>query len=193
MTDTLGNEVVELKSEFQKALLKNIKTARFIAWLLIGMGVIAVIFPVLATMAVDLLVAWLILFYGVGQIVYSLGHKNTLHFWVSIFFGIFSVVVGVIMAALPVAGVVSLTSLMAAWFIVSGTYKFIAAFQIRPSSQWTWMLLNGLITVVLGYYIIIKFDSSVAWILGLFFGIDALFGGFTLKSLVEEVEKGQSK
>jgi len=137
---------------------------------------------------VELFVSWLILFSGVAQIAYALTHRGTAHFWLTLVFGIVSTVLGIIMAAVPVVGIVTMTSLMAAWFIISGTYKFIAAFQLKPAPQWIWMLFNGIITVILGYYIIIKFDSTVAWILGLFFGIDAIFAGATILSLISHLK-----
>ncbi|MDK3157168.1 HdeD family acid-resistance protein [Kamptonema cortianum] len=193
MTAPTETQITALKNQFFDSLRQNARQAKLAGWIFIVLGVVAVIFPILATVVVELLVAWLILLSGLAQVVYALGHKGTKNFWVNIVFGLLSAVIGLIMAAMPTVGVVSLTSLMAAWFLVSGTCKFVAAWQIRPAPQWTFMLVNGLITVVLGYYIIFKFDSSVAWILGLFFGIDAIFGGWTLLSLVNQVEQEKNQ
>ncbi len=193
MTEPVNQEIGIIKNKFIDAISQNTRQVKLAGWILVVLGIVAVIFPVVATLAVELLVAWLILFAGLAQIIFALGHRGTKNFWLNIVFGFTSALFGLVMAAMPVVGVVSLTSLMAAWFIISGTYKFLAAFQIRPAPEWFWMLINGVITVVLGYYIVVKFDTSVAWILGLFFGIDAIFGGSTLLSLVSGAEKSDAQ
>jgi uncharacterized membrane protein HdeD (DUF308 family) len=46
-------------------------------------------------------------------------------------------------------------------------------------SGWPWVVLNGVITLVLGVMIWRQWPESALWVIGLFLGIDLVFSGWT--------------
>jgi uncharacterized membrane protein HdeD (DUF308 family) len=100
------------------------------------------------------------------------------------------VVVGIYMVSQPVAALASMTLILAAYFVVTGIVEFFAAFGIRPAEGWGWMLLNGIVTLLLGLMIWRQFPVSGVWALGTLFGIKLLFSGASLLGLGMAVRRG---
>jgi len=49
-----------------------------------------------------------------------------------------------------------------------------------PTAGWGWMLLNGVVTLVLGLVIWRQFPLSGAWAVGVLFGLKLMMGGWWL-------------
>jgi uncharacterized membrane protein HdeD (DUF308 family) len=45
------------------------------------------------------------------------------------------------------------------------------AFQLRPASNWTWVLFSGIATIILGILIWSQWPFNAPWVLGLLTGI----------------------
>ncbi len=64
--------------------------------------------------------------------------------------------------------------------MVTSFLQLIAAMQIRPALGWGWMLLNGVITLALGFIIWQQFPVSGIWAVGILFGIKLIMSGWWL-------------
>jgi len=62
---------------------------------------------------------------------------------------------------------------------VLGTGSIYGALKMQEQRGRIFMLLNGIITIGLGLMVYAHWPSGSAWILGLFFGINLLFHGFS--------------
>jgi uncharacterized membrane protein HdeD (DUF308 family) len=80
----------------------------------------------------------------------------------------------------PLEGLVSITLLLAAYFVVTGIFELISAFHIRPAGGWGLMLFNGIVTLLLGIMIWSQFPLSGAWAVGILFGIKLIMSGWAL-------------
>ena len=69
--------------------------------------------------------------------------------------------------------------IFAVYLIVEGIFDIYGALKMREHRGRIFMLLNGIITIVLGLMVYAHWPSGSAWILGLFFGINLLFNGFS--------------
>jgi uncharacterized membrane protein HdeD (DUF308 family) len=77
-------------------------------------------------------------------------------------------------------GTVTLTFVLIAWFWAIGVTRLIAWWEMRRvEHSWT-VLLNGLLSLVLGILIWADFPDSSAWAIGLLVGIELLFAGSAL-------------
>ena len=101
--------------------------------------------------------------------------------------GLLIFVVGALTAAVgfylinqPLAGLAAITLFLAAYFVVTGIFELISAFQIRPSDGWGVMLFNGIVTLLLGIMIWSDFPLSGAWAVGILFGVKLLLSGWSL-------------
>jgi uncharacterized membrane protein HdeD (DUF308 family) len=77
----------------------------------------------------------------------------------------------------PLLGLESLTLLLAAYLLVEAILEFILSFQLRPMPGSGWLLLDGIITLVLGIMIWRTWPASTLWVIGTLVGISMLFSG----------------
>ena len=139
-------------------------------------GIIALGYSVLATLASVVVFGWLLLFGGVFEIVHAFKAPGWSGLFVEALIGILYVVVGVMMVFNPGAGALSMTLLMAAFFLVGGIFRMVGAAMLRPPS-WGWLMVSGAITLLLGVLIWAEWPASAFWVIGLFVGIDMIFTG----------------
>ncbi len=149
---------------------------------LIVLGVIAVAFSFWATIAYVILFGWLLVLSGVLQAVHAFVRKAWSGFFLDLFAGILSLVVGFMLVANPLLGAETLTLLIAVFLFIGGIFR-IAASATGRFENWGWMLLNGIVNVVLGALIWAQWPLSGLWVIGLFAGIDMLFNGWSLVML----------
>jgi uncharacterized membrane protein HdeD (DUF308 family) len=77
----------------------------------------------------------------------------------------------------PLLGVASLTLLLASLFLVEGILNIVLFFKMRPVHGSTWVLMDGIITLLLGAMIYAQWPSSSAWAIGTLVGISMIFSG----------------
>jgi uncharacterized membrane protein HdeD (DUF308 family) len=89
----------------------------------------------------------------------------------------------------PLAGVITLTMFLAAYFVAAGILKAIHALQHRGTSGWGWALVSGLISIALGILIWSGFPGTALWALGVIIGIDLIFYGWALIFLYSTLKR----
>lgn len=142
------------------------------------LGVLAIALPHGATIAIEVLIGWLLIFGGIAQFVHAVGSHGARGLALKIAWSILYFIVGAVLLAKPFQGAVSLTLLLAALFFFGGIFKAVASFQIRSTPGWGWLLFSGIAAMVLGIIIWAGWPGDASWVLGLIVGIDLIFGGF---------------
>jgi uncharacterized membrane protein HdeD (DUF308 family) len=143
-------------------------------------GLVALLFPLVSSVAVILLLGWLLIISGILQGISLIGASNVPHFWLQLISVVLSIVIGLMFLNDPGGGLVALTLLLVVFFIVGGMARIVFALTIRPLSDWGWVLASGIIGVLLGIYLFASLPITAAWILGLLFGIQLLSEGAAL-------------
>jgi uncharacterized membrane protein HdeD (DUF308 family) len=95
------------------------------------------------------------------------------------FFALVRVGAGLALLSCVRSGLNLITLIFAVYLIVEGIFEIFGAFKIREHRGWVFMLLNGIVTMVIGLMVYAHWPSGSAWILGFFFGINLLFHGFS--------------
>lgn len=165
----------------------RILRAHWVAYLIEGivlaiLGAAAIFAPTLATVAVAIFLGWLFLISGVLGLVTTFWMRQAPGFWWSLLSAILGIVVGVVLIGWPVSGAISLTLVLTAFFILEGIFSILFALEHKRalSGRWGWMVLNGVIDLFLAAFIIGGLPGTAIWVLGLFVGIDLVFGGVAL-------------
>jgi len=83
----------------------------------------------------------------------------------------------------PDMGMSTLTIILAVMFVVDGISQVIFSFFLKPIGGGTMMLLDGILGIVLGILIFVKWPASGEWAIGLLVGIKLLIDGIALLSL----------
>ena len=145
--------------------------------LLIVFGMVAVGTPLLAAVAVNALVAWLIVLAGVVHLMLAFRvHQAGSVIW-KVLVGIAYLCFGGYLLTHPVLGVASLTLLLASLFLIEGILNIVLYVKMRPIHGSNWMLVDGIITLLLGLMIYLQWPSSSAWAIGTLVGVSLIFSG----------------
>ena len=144
---------------------------------LILLGIGAIVFPLMTTIAVKIMIGWLFLIGGVVQIIHAFSTQKWSSFFFNLLVGALYVFAGGWMAFFPFTGIITLTIFLAAMFIVQGILEFGMAFKMRPQSGWGWMLFSGIIAILLGILIFGGLPGTAVWAIGLLVGINLLSSG----------------
>ena len=148
------------------------------------LGFLAVVEPNVATLAVTLFVGWLFFIAGIFRAAAAWHSRSMPGFAWSMLTALLSVALGVILILRPLAGVLTLTMVLVAFFIVEGIASILGAIQHRQHLRsWGWVLFSGIVDLFLAYLIWAGWPSSADWAIGLLVGIDLVFGGSALVAI----------
>jgi uncharacterized membrane protein HdeD (DUF308 family) len=146
--------------------------------LLILVGVVAMSSWFMATYVTVIVVGSFFLVGGLIEVVNSFWAHSWRGFWMHVLAGILYMVLGLLMVGQPGATAAIFTLMLAAAFLVGGLFRIVTAVTQRYHG-WVWVLLNGVVTVVLGVLIWEQWPESAYWVIGLFVGIDMVFAGMS--------------
>jgi uncharacterized membrane protein HdeD (DUF308 family) len=156
---------------------------------LIILGVLAVGSPFVAAVAVNVVIAWLIVFAGVVHVIIAFhSHRAGSLIW-RLLVGLAYICFGVYLIARPALGVASLTLVLASLFLVEGVFELALFFRVRSMPGSTWMLVDGIVTLGLGLMIYLQWPSSSAWAIGTLVGVSMIMSGITRVMLALAVRK----
>jgi len=161
----------------QAAITENKTWFYLLGILLILLGMAAVAFPFVTTIAAKIFLGWLFLIGGVIQIVHAFSTRAWSEFFLDLLIGVLYLIAGGWLAFFPLTGIVTLTVLLALMFIFQGVIEAGIAFRIRPHDGWIWMLLAGIVAVAVGVLLLAELPSSAAWAIGLLVGINLIMSG----------------
>ncbi|MGC4113257.1 MAG: HdeD family acid-resistance protein [Myxococcales bacterium] len=116
---------------------------------------------------------------GIAEIVHALRVRRSGGPVQYLLGGILSVVVGVLMAARPGAGLVATTLLLIGYFFVSGLFRVVSS-VIDRYAHWGYDFAYGLCALVLGVVLAANFPVTALWLVGTLVGLEIIFRGAAL-------------
>jgi uncharacterized membrane protein HdeD (DUF308 family) len=164
----------------RESLARNWKWLLASGILAIFAGIVAIAVPAVASVFTATFIGWVILISSVFVLVHAFEPPRTAGrvllrlLWAAMF-----VFVGIYLLAAPLEGTVTLTFVLAAFLIVLGVLRLLAAVGGHYEHGRGLVVLNGLASLALGILIAVKLPSSADWAIGLLVGLDFLFYGFT--------------
>ncbi len=149
---------------------------------LLILGIIAIVIPPIATLAVAILVGWLFLISGIVGLIGTYMMRHAPGFWWSLLSAVLALAAGLVLLAWPVSGAISLTLVLIVFFIIEGIASIMFALDHRAqlSGRWGWMLASGVVDLILAVIIFTGLPGTAAWAIGLLVGINMVFGGVSL-------------
>ena len=149
---------------------------------LVVLGLVALILPPLASIAVAILFGWVLFLGGVIGLVTTLTGRHAPGFWWSILSSLVAVVAGVLLFGWPAGGALSLTVILTGFLAADGILTIMLSLEYRRAlhDRWMWLMVNGVIDLLLAALIFVGLPASAAWAIGIIVGVDMLFGGSSL-------------
>jgi uncharacterized membrane protein HdeD (DUF308 family) len=145
------------------------------------LGLLAIAVPEVASVVITIFIGWLFFIGGIFRAVSLVQHRNMPGFGWSLLTALLAIALGVILLLRPIAGVLTLTLALIAFFILEGVSAILLAIEHRKHlPSWGWILFSGLIDLLLAFLIWDGWPSSADWAIGLLVGINMVFLGLSL-------------
>src|ERR1051326_419085 len=150
-----------------------------IVWgvLLIIAGIVAIDSPLIAAAAVTVILAWLIAIAGAVHVILAFHAKSAGGAVWRVLVGVAYIAFGGYLVSRPALGVASLTLLLAWLFLIEGVLDIVSFFQTRAIRGSGWLLVDGIVTLVLGALIYMHWPGSSVWALGTLVGASMIISG----------------
>jgi uncharacterized membrane protein HdeD (DUF308 family) len=157
--------------------------------LLIVFGMFAVGSPFIAAVVVNVVIAWLIVLAGVVHLIGAFhSHRAGSLIW-KLLVGLAYLFFGAYLIMHPVLGVASLTLVLASLFLIEGILNIVLFFRMRSVRGSSWVLVDAIVTLLLGLMIYLQWPSSAVWAIGVLVGVSMIISGVTRVMLSLAVRK----
>ena len=171
---------MDTESEVRAELSASSGLFKGIGVVLIILGMVAIIFPWFASLAVVTFAGWLLVIgaffiFGSAFMIHDVGGTITRILW-----AIAALIAGVILLVNTDGSVGFLTAVLAIYFILSGLMKLTVAGSRRGQPGAGFLAVNAILSLLIGLIIIVDISNTKDWAIGLLLGIDFVFAGFTL-------------
>jgi uncharacterized membrane protein HdeD (DUF308 family) len=157
--------------------------------LMVVAGALALIYPLLASVAMVYLLAWVLIISGVLQAIGLIGARHVPHYWLQLISVVLAIVIGLILLRQPESGLLLMTVLLIVFFMVEGISKVIFALTIRPFPNWGWVLASGVVGVFLSAILWVSLPLTALWLIGLLLGIQLISAGAAIGYLAWQVRR----
>ena len=151
----------------------------FSGFVLILFGIFALMSPYFMTLSIELLLGSVLVASGLVQTFRAFKGKDTTGYAMSFISAAVTLIVGLLLLFYPLEGLITLTALLAIYFLVDGIASVIFAIQNWAVTKWTGLLLSGICSLILAYLIWIGWPTTALWVIGVYVGIYLLILGFS--------------
>lgn len=166
----------------------NNKTLYIVEGVIIALiGAAAIAVPGVFTLSLEIVLGWLLIISGAVELFKAWQERHLNSYLWPFFVGLLNIVVGVLLLMNPMAGIITLTLLLIAYFILSGILLLAWSFQVKPRKMWWLLALNGLLAFAMAAILIAGWPQSAVWAIGLLFGINMLFTGISIISIASHL------
>jgi uncharacterized membrane protein HdeD (DUF308 family) len=149
---------------------------------LVALGLLAIVLPPIATLAVEILFGWLFLISGVVGLVTTFWMRQAPGFWWALLSAVLGIAAGLVLLVWPLSGVLTLTLILIVFFTMEGVASIMFALEHKRelSGRWGFMLASGIVDLILAGIIFVGLPGTAAWAIGILVGINMVFGGSAL-------------
>jgi uncharacterized membrane protein HdeD (DUF308 family) len=141
------------------------------------LGLLAIVAPFIAGIAVAVATGILVIVAGLAQCYLGLGSKERKATFLGLALGALAILAGIVMLADPLLALVSLTIVLAAYFLVHGAVQIGWLLSRERPRGWGWTLMDAIASIALAAIIWLQWPVSGLWTVGLLAGVKLLFTG----------------
>jgi uncharacterized membrane protein HdeD (DUF308 family) len=142
------------------------------------LGILAILEPAVAGLAVAILVGWLLIFGGAAHAVGAFGGRGDRVVWHLLIATVY-IAGGVYILMHPLLGLGALTLYLAVILVAEAVLEVVAYFSTRGERGSEWRLINAVVTLLLGAMIWVHWPSSTVWAIGTLIGVNLIMTGLS--------------
>ncbi len=164
-------------SQLASRIKQNAGLATGMGVLLLVAGILALSTPAVAGLSVAMLVGFMLIMGGVGQLYFA--YEAGSGPWAYIAAAL-TTLAGGYLAFNPAVAAATLSIFLLVYFLASGVAEVLFALKMKPIDGWVWTLITGLLSIALGVMIWSQFPLSGLVAVGVLLGIKLCFSGLML-------------
>jgi uncharacterized membrane protein HdeD (DUF308 family) len=145
------------------------------------LGALAIMLPVVATVVIEQLIAWILIFWGVAGLMFAYNFRPLAEWRIVAMIFAAVLAAGLGFVVFPGAGASFLTIMLIIVFLLEGVISILLG--LRMSGQlggWGWIIFSGTCSFVLGLVILMQWPDTAKWVLGFLVGLNFLSTGLSL-------------
>jgi uncharacterized membrane protein HdeD (DUF308 family) len=175
MEDLMSTAPSTLSALAPKAINWSIALSIF----LIIAGFFALLLPFISGVAITLFFGWAMILSGITHLIFAFKtHTTGGRVW-EIIIGLIYLFTGFYLILHPLDALLALTLILACYLFFEAIVEFIQYFQLRPRHGASWLIVDGVITLILAIMIWRAWPASSVWVIGTLVGISMIFSGFS--------------
>jgi membrane protein HdeD len=150
--------------------------------LLILLGLVAIAYPVFASVAVAVVLGWLLIASGIAGLFGTFAAEPHFHRGWSAASSLAAISMGLIAVSNPAAGVPALIVVIALWLVLDGFSSMMIALRLRLTKgrSWAWLAASAAVDGLLAIGLIVLAPAGGPSIVGDIVGIDLVLAGLLL-------------
>ena len=152
-------------------------------------GIAAIALPWASGIGVVIVVAWVLLFAAVSHLFLAFHTHSVGGVLWQILLALIYGAAGVFMLINPLAGLVTLTLVLAIFLLIEAALETALYFQVRHTVNAGWILFDAVVTLVLAILIWAQWPSSALWFVGTIIGVSLIFSGISRLSLASAIRR----
>ena len=146
---------------------------------LIVLGLLALAAPLAAGVAVNVVIAWMLLVAGVGHLLFAWHIRHAGGLATEILVGVAYVVMGLYLLNHPLVGLIALTVVLGIYLTAKGIIEVAGWARLRGVTGGSWLLVDGVVSLVLAGLIWWHLVGTATWVVGTLVGFAILFSGIS--------------
>ena len=167
-----------MAAETSDAVRRASEKSTFWGVLMLFCGILAIFMP-LASIGLVHALGWMLLISAVWHLIFAFQTRDLGNVVWRALLAIPYGFVGFYMLSHPLLGMLTLTLVLAIFLLFEGVLEIILYFKIRKVRNAGWVLLDGIITLILGFLIWAHLPSTSVWVIGTLVGISLIFTGIS--------------
>jgi uncharacterized membrane protein HdeD (DUF308 family) len=149
---------------------------------LVILGIVCLATEVIATVVTVVTFGWLLVLGAILAFVRTFRVRKWSGFFLYLLSALLRGFTGYLLIRYPFTGEVSLTLILASFFVVGGVFRTVGAMALRFPRR-GWAILSGLVSAALGVVLLMQLPAVSLWFIGLAIGIEFIFDGISVVSL----------
>jgi uncharacterized membrane protein HdeD (DUF308 family) len=142
-------------------------------------GFLAIGIPFASGVGVAIVIGWLLLISALWHLLFGIRAAGGGGVFWQILLAIAYGAAGLMITLYPLAGLAWLTLVLATFLLIEAVIEFVLFFNIRGRTNAAWVLVDAIITLVLGILIWAQWPSSSGWAIGTLVGVSLIFSGIS--------------
>ena len=154
-------------------------------------GFLAIGIRLASGIGVAIVIGWLLLISGVWHLLFGFRSGSGVGgvIWQPLLAIVYGAA-GLMITLYPLAGLAWLTLVLAAFLLIEAVLEFVLFFNIRSRANAVWVLVDAIITLLLGILIWARWPFSSVWAIGTLIGVSLIFSGISRLMLSSAVSRG---